>query len=72
MMNKPAGSLRTSWQLRTSQGRLSPWRDGVRLSFQSVSDQRSKSSVLSEGEYEARVHEGCCPSHFPEVRPHYE
>lgn len=33
---------------------------------------RSKSSVLSEGEYEARVHEGCCPSYFPEVRPRYE
>lgn len=33
---------------------------------------RSQYSVLSEGVYEAQVHEGPCPKHFPAVRPHYE
>jgi hypothetical protein len=33
---------------------------------------RSKSSVLSEGVYEAEVFEDYAPKHYPEVRPHYE
>lgn len=33
---------------------------------------RPKSSVLSEGEYEALVMEGSLPNHYPERRPFYE
>lgn len=33
---------------------------------------RSKSSVLSNGVYEAAVHEGCPPQRYPETRPYYE
>jgi len=30
------------------------------------------SSVLSEGEVLAEVHEGMCPLSYPETKPHYE
>jgi len=33
---------------------------------------RDKSSVLSDGFYEAHVHEDNAPGEFPEKRPHYE
>lgn len=33
---------------------------------------RSISSVLSEGQYRARVCDDCAPRYFPEQRPHYE
>jgi hypothetical protein len=33
---------------------------------------RELSSVLSDGEYQSRVHVGTVPAYFPETRPHYE
>lgn len=33
---------------------------------------RRISSVLSEGDYQARVYPDEAPAHFPEQRPHYE
>ena len=36
------------------------------------SHRRPMSSVLSEGEIWAEVHEGAPPKHYPEYHPHYE
>ena len=33
---------------------------------------REKSSVLSDGVFEAHVYQNTAPAGFPEVRPHYE
>jgi len=33
---------------------------------------RPISSVLSEGQYFAEVHDGLPPEHYPTTRPHYE
>ncbi len=33
---------------------------------------REKSSVLSDGVYEAHVYENVAPTHYPDGRPHYE
>lgn len=33
---------------------------------------RGKSSVLSQGVYEAQIHENHAPPFYPAVRPHYE
>ena len=33
---------------------------------------REKSSVLSDGEFEAHVHENHAPASYPDRRPHYE
>jgi len=35
-------------------------------------NRRSKSSVLSEGEYTACVHKNFAPQSYPETTPHYE
>ena len=40
-------------------------------SFGPNEGKREISSVLSDGEYQALVHEGYAPKYFPETRPHY-